>query len=221
MTNNISNAKSQQVIAEIASIVYKHHKVKNNVHYLTTKATVPAYESANGKTIGSLAMDESFNILKNEGEWYEINFGGSKGYVKNNNINTYLYAPSTDFLSYSFIVNGYGILAADSNVLSTPSVNGKTLLTMKKGEPIYIHTQFRSYYTATFGNKLGYIPKEFVQIQFASLIKYLMVNKDTRIYTFKSGKNFPIGSIGKGEVYQRIQVLANYHKIKLGSSKAL
>lgn len=173
MTNNLSYSKSQKVIADVSSIVYRHHKVKNNVMYVKTKKTTPVFliPVATTKNIGSLAGGEAFKITAVKGDWYEILYGGKKGYIRKNMVNAYSRPPISGFASTTQN-NGWVSSKYYTKVLNKPDPNGKIIMSLYKGASIYVHSITGEYYKVIIGNRLGYVAKNSMQLLYTDAVKH-------------------------------------------------
>ncbi|WNF22681.1 serine hydrolase [Mesobacillus jeotgali] len=204
MTNNLSYTKSQKVIADIASIVFKHHKIKNKVYYVKTKRTTAVYPipASNETKIGSLTRGESFKISADKVDWYEIQLGGKKGYLRKTDVYAYLNQPTKGFTNGSLKSNGLVVAKGYTKVLNKPDTKGKVLLYVNKGTSINIYSQSGDYYSLLIGNRMGYIHKNLLNLQYTSSIKYFEVKQENaEIFTFRNGVYVHMGKLKKGQIF--------------------
>lgn len=189
MTNNLSYTKSQKVIADIASIVHKHHKVKNKVYYVKTKRTTAVYPvpGSNAKTIGSLTRGESFKITADKVDWYEIQLGGKKGYLRKTDVHAYLTQPTKGFTNNPLKNNGLVVAKVFAKVLNKADTKGKVLVYVNKGTSLYINSLSGNYYSVLVGNRVGYIHKNLLDLQFTSSINHFEVKQENaEIFTLRN-----------------------------------
>jgi beta-lactamase class A len=163
MTNNISYQKSQKVIADIASIVYKHHKAKRSAKYFKCKSDVTVYQSETKKVkIGQLNKGETFKILSDKGLGYEIRFGKGKGYVKKKLV-TALITPSLRSFSKAFQHTGMIKIKQNASVLNK-SVSGKVIGIMNNNLESYYSILDHDYYVIDLGGRVGYVNKKYISV---------------------------------------------------------
>lgn len=223
MTNNLSYKKSQKVIADIASIIYKYHRIKNNVSHAITKKTTPVYSkpSVNSTSMGHFVKGESFKIAADLGEMYEIQFGGKKGYAHKNAVYSYGSAPTRGFTNRSYRMTGSVTSIGNAKVLSSPVSNGKVTVSLSKGTSIDVIDLKGDYYTVLIGNKFGYIFRDSVQLQFTASVKYIeIIQRNAEIYSLKEGGYVLMGNLKKGEVFVRTKDAGGFNEVQIGSGKA-
>ncbi|QQZ09997.1 serine hydrolase [Heyndrickxia vini] len=219
MTNKLSYEKSKTVISKLAAIVYKHHKVKNDVAYFKTKTDVSVYKSTDKKKkIGQLKKNETFAVITNEGPWLAIQFGTSKGYIQKKSVTSYAKAPITGFSKPSEI---YQVkLLKTAPVLKTASSKGKVLATINKDIQLQATSMSNDYYKVTVGNRSAFIHQKNVSLQFTKAITYIQINKEgTPIYTTTSNDKQKIGTLKKGIIFPRIKEVGGYSELQLGTTK--
>lgn len=222
MTNNISYAKSQKVIADIASIVYKHHKVKGNVSYLTAKNSAFVYKLTAGKLTGggTLSKGESFKISSDKGERYEIQFGNDKGYVLKTDVHTYVKPPSGAFSNGSIKNNGIVTAISTIKLLASPLASGKVVALMNKDASLFVHSMKGDYYTTAVGDRVAFVHKNSVQLQDTAAIKYIETKiNNTPFYALRNGKYIQVGHTKKGQILPRIRETGKYSEVSFGADK--
>lgn len=223
MTNNISYAKSQKVIADISAIVYKHHKVKSNVTYFTAKNAAYVYKITSGKQTGAgtISKGETFKISSDKGDWYEIQFGNEKGYVLKMDTHSYVKPPSGVFSNGKIKNNGFVTAIGTIKLLTSPIANGKVIAVMNKGNSLYIHSMNGDYYTTVVGDRVGFVHKNSVQLQDTAAIKYIEIKmENTPFYVLQNGKYVQFGRIKKGQIFPRIREAGIYSEVQFGTEKA-
>ncbi|MBT2678803.1 serine hydrolase [Bacillus sp. ISL-35] len=223
MTNNLSYTKSQKVIADISSIVYKHHKEKNNVHYFKTKKATPVHliPVSTTKNIGSLARGQVFKIISVKGEWYEILYGGKKGYVRKNTLTAYTRPPASGFVNRSIKNNGWISAKYYTQVLDKPDPSGKVLMSLYKKTSIYAESISGNYYKTIIGNRVGYVSKDSVQLLYTANVKHFeIVKEDARIYFLRNGIYVHMGELKKGQIFTRTKDAGAFNEVQIGNIKA-
>jgi beta-lactamase class A/uncharacterized protein YgiM (DUF1202 family) len=223
MTNKLSYTKSQKVIADISSIVYKHHKVKNNVLYIKTKKTTPVYQIpiATIKNIGSLAVGETFKIAAVKGDWYEILYGGKKGYIRKNMVNAYSKPPITGFTGGTLKNNGWVSPKYYTKVLNKPANSGKVIMSLYKKSSIYVESLSGNYYKTIIGNRVGYVSKDSVQLLYTDTVKHFeIIKEDAWIYFLRDGIYVHMGHLKKGQIFTRTKDAGSFNELQIGSIKA-
>ncbi|MCM3124183.1 MULTISPECIES: serine hydrolase [unclassified Mesobacillus] len=225
MTNKLSYSKSQKVIADIASIVYKHHKSKNKVSYVKTKKTTVVYPIPilNFKQkFGSLAKGESFKISADKGSWYEIQYGGKKGYIYKRDVYAYSKPPISGLITGTLKNNGWVKAKNYTKVLNKPAANGKVLLSLYKGTSIYINSLSGSYYKALIGNRVGYVHKDAVELLYSDAVKYFEVTEEGAWVSYRreDGVYVRMGFLKKGQVFSRTKDAGAFNEVQIGTTKA-
>jgi hypothetical protein len=221
MTNNISYAKSQKVIAEIAAIVHKHHKIKNKVEYFKTKKKIVVYSNTSGKLkkYGSMEKNQSFRVISNKGKWYQIQFGRKKGYVSKKNVIAYSKAPSKGFSTKEEAL-GVITIKRTTPFLTNPYGSGKTIANIYKGASMSFYSTKGKYYRVIIGSRVGYVLKSATQLQYSDGIKYIQVTRsDAPIYSLINNRYIKIGTVEKGRVLLRKKGNSKFNELMLGSEK--
>ncbi|CAM3955862.1 serine hydrolase [Mesobacillus thioparans] len=222
MTNNISYAKSQKVIADLAAIVHKHHKKKNKATFFKTKKKTIIYKNTTGKLkkLGSLGKGQSFKILSTTSKWYQIEFGGEKAYVEKTSVTVYPQAPSGGFTLSEVKEKGIVTVNNTTPFRSKAAPNGKPIATVYKGSSLSFYKTSGDYYKVLLGKRSGYIHKNAVKLEFSSSIKYFQVNQDhVALFILKDKEYVQVGSLEKGQVFPRVREYGVYSEVSLGTEK--
>ncbi|MED1201775.1 hypothetical protein [Heyndrickxia acidicola] len=160
MTNRISYAKSQKVIADLASIVYKEHLAKYSAGYVKTNNTALVYKSTTGSllSIGKLSKGQMFKGMAMKGQWIELQWGSTKGYVKMSDVTPYA-AVSQSFTSGTVKQAGVITLKRDATITSTSSKNSALIGMISQHQSIAYLSVAGDFYQVLVGNRVGYIQK--------------------------------------------------------------
>ncbi|MDZ5471912.1 CapA family protein [Bacillus sp. 31A1R] len=222
MTNNLSYEKSQKVIADIAAIVYKYHKVKDSAQYIKVKSDVPVYSKNSSKSIKltKLLKGQYYKVKASKGDWYQLQVGEKTGYIRKKSVTSYHKITNA---SFSNKIKNYGLLKIikTADVWSKSSKNSKKIATVYKNIEMTFDSETKGFYKISIGNRVGYIHKEAIELQFTKAIKFFEANKEQLpIYSDKTSKSNVIGHLMKGEVFPRVKDHGNWHEIQLGSEKA-
>jgi hypothetical protein len=218
MTNNISYVKSQQVIADIAAIIHKHHKAKNKVAYFKTVKATPLYKNTKGtQVIANLSKDESFEITSKTESWYEIKIGKNIGYVQKKAVVAYP-GSSNGFANINLEFKGLAKVLNSARVLSKTSASGKTIAILQKGELVDFEKMVGDYYQTVIGDRYGYVHKNEVQLEYTSSVKLIEITQDQApLLIPQNGKYIQIGNVQKGGQYPRIREQGDYNVVQIGT----
>lgn len=155
MTNGFPYEKSKQVIRDIAAIINKHHKNKENFDYIVPKSNVTVYRSASGKVaLGTIRKDEAYKIVGKHDKLLKIQFGVTTGFIFNRNLTTYTSINST--FSNKKMEQKIKTIKP-TNILKTASAQGKVIATVNKGYSVAVTKLNNNYYSVLVGNRLGFI----------------------------------------------------------------
>ncbi|MBO1511775.1 S8 family peptidase [Metabacillus bambusae] len=172
--------------------------------------------------VGRLSTNESFPRIRDYGpNWHEIKYGAQTAYVKKeftvpsdgstiNNLDTttkhsqYTIKPKENIAVYD---NSSGELVNFGAIYTNVSF------------PII--SDYGNWYKIKFIDRIGFIRKKDVQLDFSSEIKFFKVNTPTAIYQNLDGNLVRVGRVYENQVYPRIRDYGpNWHEIQFGNGVA-
>jgi hypothetical protein len=165
MTKEIPYVKSQKVIADLAAIVYKHHKNMASAQYIKSKADVPVYQNTSNRTIqGLLKSGATFKFASSQGPWYEIHIGKRTGYVEKK---WFIGVVTPSVSTFSKMEQGPGIIRMNQNAIvlnSTSTITGIELGVIYKNQESYYSEEVGDFYAIDFGGRVGSVNKKYVVV---------------------------------------------------------
>ncbi|WP_200894703.1 M14 family metallopeptidase, partial [Bacillus alveayuensis] len=179
---------------------------------------VTVYENSSGKLqpVGWLEQGEVYSIGRILGNWIEIQYGDKKGYVwkeatepslqvprkiGETNLNTNVYfKASQDVPVYD---NSTGVLIPYGKI--------------KKGISYPIIKKTGNWYQILYASRIGYVYETGVELQFTDSIKYFETTQNNvQIVQNINGRLAKIGLLEKGQQYERLRDLGNWHEVQVG-----
>ncbi|NHM30028.1 hypothetical protein [Neobacillus terrae] len=220
MTNKLSYAKSQKVIADLAAIVYKYHKQKSTAQYIAAKSDQDLIQLVGGKTVkvGRIVKGENFKISTDKGVWYEMDFGGNKALVSKRGIDSYNRPVGGSFFKGRVSERGQIIVHPITPVYSDAS-SKRPIASITVSKTLVFDSIAGNYYKVSFGDRFAYIEKSKADLQFTPSIKYFQINKENTPVISKS-TGLQIAVIAKGATFIRLKESASYQEIQHGNSTA-
>ncbi|MFD2446673.1 CapA family protein [Bacillus sp. CGMCC 1.16607] len=173
-TKQLPYDKSQQVIANIASIVHRYHQEQKvtisslnkpvDEKYFITNDKLPIYDNSMGKLvkIGELKANEAFSRIRDYGNWHEIAYGKRKGYVYKKATTMVTLDRSVAFKAEPALGTLKLKVNADVNDNSTKKLIPFAILL--KGESIEYTQKMGNWYGVFIGERKGYIYKSAVEV---------------------------------------------------------
>ena len=198
-------------------------KVTFGDYFKVSDANVPVYTNQRGNKlvqIGSLQQGQVYKRVGDSTNWHEIQFEGGSGYVKKSQT-----VPdddkSIDNLNTNYKNTTTKVKALKPTIVYD-NVSGKLVpfATIQKGEQYPIVTgTFTSWYRIVVAGRVGYINKSNVQASgsgFTPQDKFFKVSEDkVPVYTNQRGtKLVQIGSLEKGQAYERVGDSTSWHEIQ-------
>lgn len=175
-TKDLPYEQSQKVIANIASIVHKHHQNQNitissikkdamteDQKYFKTKGNLPIYDNSTGKLvkIGEVKTNQVFSRIRDYGNWHEIALGMRKGYVYEKSTSFVPLDKSVLFKSEPSI--GTLKLKVDADVNDNSTKKLIPFATVLKGQILEYTQKMGNWYGVNIGERKGYIHKNMVE----------------------------------------------------------
>lgn len=175
--------------------------------------------------LGALNKGDTVEILKSEANWYQVNSSFGKGWI------------SKDYLQTEKETTTGGnigtITATSLNVRSTPSTQGQSLGSLKKGEQITVLSHHNGWIEITFKNQQAWISSEYVKLESGtgtsvppaksnsnlSGITGTVTATSLNVRDSGSLNGKVIGSVSKGERVKILEEVNGWVKIELHSGK--
>lgn len=144
-------------------------------YFNSTISHLPIYINKNGEllVVGYLEKGEAFEVKRDVGNWYEINFGY---------LNSYVWKESTSPVSHissGKVGNsnkGLFNLTILEDIPVYDNSNGELIkiATLKKGISYPANRKLGNWYEISVGGKIGYVYHTGVKVKFTSEMKYFM-----------------------------------------------
>lgn len=75
-----------------------------------------------------------------------------------------------------------------------------------------------NWWRVVFGDRVGYVAKDAVSVQFTKEDKYFKANSNLDVYDNRTGKLVKVGELTQGEAYERVSDYgSNWHQIQFGN----
>lgn len=171
--------------------------------------------------LGLLKQGEVYQRLQDYGEWHEIQFGNSVGYIQKDQTEVTL-SHSLNNLSNEKSETGRFFIA-NENITVYDNSSGQLIpfAVLNKGQKMTVIKEYSSWLAVTIANRIGYVKKSKVSMQFLSSDTYFKVTGDSvPIYDNRSGSLKVVGYLSKGETYKREKDFTSWHQISFGSFSA-
>lgn len=177
--------------------------------------------------IGSLQKGESLRIVKESGDWYEVESTIGKGWVAKEFIQVKVKQSPENSAPTPAVENGQ-VTVNSLNVRSKPSLESNIVGKLDKGAIVTVHTKQNGWLEITFANKRAWISEEFIKIvnnketervdpqpkSIAGIVGTVTATSiNVRDSSSLNGKI--IGAVSKGESFQLIEEQNQWLKIKL------
>jgi murein tripeptide amidase MpaA len=190
---------------------------KTDKYFEVIEENIPVYDNRTGKLvkIGELEKGQVYPRVSDYGNWHRIQFSDHYGYVKKS-----LTKPAdgtsikNENKSYQ---NSSQSFKALTNVTVYDNTSGKLVPfgKIEKGKDYKIATDYGNWWRIIYSDRIGYVKKSEVQLQFSKSDKYFEVIEDNiPVYDNRTGKLVKIGELEKGQVYPRVSDYGNWHRIQ-------
>ncbi|RIW39090.1 hypothetical protein D3H55_01695 [Bacillus salacetis] len=179
--------------------------------------TTPIYDNRTGKLVevGHLTKGQVYPIYSDFTNWHRIKFGDYFVYARKNH--TIPFTGSIPKESKNSTVGPESIDILDETVVNDNST-GKLLDigTLLPGQTIPIIKDFGNWFEIEYSGRIGYVSKATTRIHFESDQNRYVVSRDTPVYDNGSGSLVKVGTLEKGQVYDRVKDFSNWHEIRFG-----
>ncbi|MBO1511763.1 M14 family metallocarboxypeptidase [Metabacillus bambusae] len=192
-------------------------------YFKVTDATA-MYIKQNDKLVrvGRLSVGEVYPRVRDYGaNWHEIKFGNSVAYVEKR------YTEPSDGNQVKNQITNYKnssiTFRPKENIAVYENRNGKLIpfagIYTNASYPVL--SDYGSWFKVVVANRLGYVRKKDIDVEFSSNMKLLQATVNTAIYIKKGGNLISVGFVKEGHVVERIREYgANWHEIEYGNGVA-
>ncbi|WP_145997277.1 M14 family metallopeptidase [Salirhabdus sp. Marseille-P4669] len=188
-------------------------------YFEVTKDNLTVYDNRSGslEKIGELTKGQVYERVSDYGNWHRIDFGNYYGYVhKSGTLPSFKNQIPNLNSNYK---DNYGsfVTVTDANVFDNTSGNLVKFAQIVSGKEYPIVSDYGNWYRILVANKVGYIHKSDVNMAFTVDTKYFKVKvQELPIFDNRSGKLVQVGTLKKGQVFERVSDYGNWHRIKFG-----
>jgi mannosyl-glycoprotein endo-beta-N-acetylglucosaminidase len=190
-------------------------------YFKPTEDNVTVFDNSSGKLVpvATLAKGQVYPRLSDYGEWHQISFGNSVGYVwedatepANGNVIKDL-APAKSGIAGSFTT------LSSTSVYDNSSGTLVPYATLKSNVKYSYISDWGDWFQVSIGGRIGFVYKPAVKIDFKPTDKYFKPTENNVIvYDNSSGKLVPVASLIKGQIYPRLSDYGEWHQISLGNN---
>ena len=117
--------------------------------------------NTNQAAIGKLAEGEAVTIVGESGNWYEIEYNNSTGYVSKDYITFTPITPETPEITKQ-IAYVYNLDGGTLNVRPQPNTNQAAIGKLAEGEAVTIVGESGNWYEIEYNNSTGYVSKDYI-----------------------------------------------------------
>lgn len=195
-------------------------EVDRKNYFQVTEDNLAVYIKRNGNLVkaGSLKKGETFNRVKEYGNWHQIKFSEQDAFVyKKGTVASNLNLPNVP----TSTSDKFAKMKIQTAVYKQ-SKDGLTQIgTIEKGVSYKINRPYGNWLEINYLGVTGYIYKSNTEITFDSKDNYYKVLEDgLAVYENKNGTLLKIGTLMRGQVFKREQDYGNWHKISFGKTVA-
>ncbi len=174
------------------------------------------YDNSTGKLVqvGFLEKGQEFPRIKDSGNWHQIKYGNSYGFVwkASTEPSNGLTIRNLNSLTPS---SQYFITITDVPVYDNSSGSLVKFATIKKGVKYPILKDNGNWYAVDVSGRTGYVHKNGVKLPFTKETRYFEVLENrVPIYDNSTGKLLPVAYLEKGQVFPRLRDYGNWHEVK-------
>ncbi len=189
------------------------------VYYKITSEKAPIYKRVGNKlvTVGNLYQNEVFPRLNNFGNWHEIQLGNTVGYIKK--AHTSLVKASKGREAY---IEDIEIkILKDTEVYDNSTGKLISFASLNEGSTYQISKDYGNWYEVTVSDRVGYIKKSDVQLQYTDSIDYFKVEADeVPVYVREKKRLKIVGYLTKNLIHRRVKDYGNWHEIQYNGNVA-
>ena len=183
--------------------------------------------NTNQAAIGKLAEGEAVTIVGESGNWYEIEYNNSTGYVSKDYITFTPITPETPEITKQ-IAYVYNLDGGTLNVRPQPNTNQAAIGKLAEGEAVTIVGESGNWYEIEYNNSTGYVSKDYITFtpitpetpEITKQIAYVY-NLDGGTLNVRPQPNTSQSAIGKlteGEAVTIVGESGNWYEIEYNNS---
>ncbi|WP_099159461.1 alginate lyase family protein [Virgibacillus ndiopensis] len=186
-------------------------------YFRVLTSNLPVYDNRSGslKEVGTLTKGQTYERVSDYGNWHRIKFNNHYGYVYKGNTE-----PSSgnriknNNTSYNHTNRSFTTLK-DVIVYDNSSGKLKAFGTIEEGQSYYIASNYGNWWRIVFANRVGYVLKSQIKLNFNGEEKYFRVlTSNLPVYDNRSGSLEKVGTLTKGQTYPIVADYGNWHKIQ-------
>jgi len=194
----------------------------NTKYFKVTTDALPIYDNSTGALVkvGYLEKGQEFPRVKDYGNWHQIQFGNKYAYVLKA---ATVPSDGKTLLALNSKPNQNLTFTAMIDVVVYDNSTGSLVPfgVIQKGQAYPILRDFGNWYEVALSDRIGYVHKSGVRVDFKSSDRYFRVMEDQLgIYDNSTGKLVKVGALEKGQEYPRVRDYGNWHQIKYGKGYA-
>ncbi len=176
--------------------------------------------SLDSAKLGSLKQGEVYKRLRDYGEWHEIQFGNSIGYIQKDHTEV-TFTHTLKNLSNEKSETGRTFVAnQDLAVYDNSSGQLVPFAVLNKGQKLTVIKEYTSWLTIQISDRTGYIRKSEVNLGFKGSDSHFMALENSPIYKKTSNGLQKVAVLSKGQVYPRTKGFTDWHEIQFNQGVA-
>ncbi len=181
--------------------------------------SLPVYESQNGELVkvGEMRNGEVYKRTGTAGNWHGIQFGNKTGFVWSDDtvpVSRDKAKPNSDSNNIA------GTFTTTSHAVVYDNSSGEMIAIGQINQNVTYPYEIiaGNWIKVSFGNRYGYVYKEWVNFNFNSNDEYFRVENDyLPVYHNISGSLEKVGHLSINQVYQRTGSKGDWHEINFGN----
>lgn len=189
-------------------------------YFEVTKDDLIVYDNRGSslKAVGTLKKGQVYPRVRDYGNWHRIQYGEIYGYVKKE----YTIPASGELINNENkeYTNQSRSFTTIGNVTVYDNTSGSLVPfgVINKDSEYPIATDYGNWWRIVYSDRVGYVRKNEVEIQFTNQDKYFRADTNVAVYDNRDGGSLKkVGELIKGQVYPRVSDYGNWHRIQFGS----
>ncbi len=164
------------------------------------KVNIRKDPSSEAEIIGRYSQDTRIVITGSKGSYFQVNYNGATGYV-------------SDEFAVAYDYDKGRINASNVNLREGPNTDSDVVTTADRGDTVYVYGNSGEFYRVTYGQKAGYISKDFIDVggsssEGSSSSKSSSKSEDKKEEKTKSySRSVKTGGFSEEELYLIAQVV--------------
>ena len=183
--------------------------------------------NTNQAAIGKLAEGEAVTIVGESGNWYEIEYNNSTGYVSKDYITFTPITPETPEITKQ-IAYVYNLDGGTLNVRPQPNTNQAAIGKLAEGEAVTIVGESGNWYEIEYNNSTGYVSKDYITFTPITPETPEITKQIAYVYNLDGGtlnvrpqpntNQAAIGKLAEGEAVTIVGESGNWYEIEYNNS---